>query len=633
MSKETPHIDALDGLRTLAVGVVMAFHFGLPVYGGTIGVDAFFVLSGFLITSVMLRDFEKHGRVRFLWFWTRRIKRLVPGMFLVVITVVILASFFSPNYMKPTIASDATATLFYYANWHFIQTTSYFLGDGSVSPLLHMWSLAVEEQFYIFWPIIFYFLIKVRFMKDLRNRVLVFSTTLIIFSATELYVLWFFVSPDRAYMGTDSRSFQIAVGAALACLVGQNRLEIKSKTLREALMVTSLVGLFVLAFALGDSNGLKDLYPKGGALLVALLAGVAILGVTSGSSSISRLLAIRPMSYLGRLSYGMYLWHWPLYIFLSKEISEKFPNSTTLANFFFLFPLTVIISAISYHLVEHPIRFGHIGTWLTEKKTLLTFFVTASLISVGSSSVLAQVPTEKTLVIVGDSVPDRMTAQFDEAIKNEGWTAVSAAYGNCPALAFAIVDPQGDLWGPGNDCNKTVKSAQSAALETYNPSAIIYWSRYEISDRYDQSGNHLAAGTQEFWLLQEQQLRARLDVLQADGAEIFLMLIEPIGIGVKDNPQCTPEDCHWFIERLKGESGQDLIQTWNQILITVATERKNVHVLDIKNDICLDDSVPCNDINITNELSRYDGSHFTSEASEIVAPVIVSRIVDLLGSD
>jgi peptidoglycan/LPS O-acetylase OafA/YrhL len=633
MSKLTSHIDALDGLRTLAVGVVMAFHFGLPVYGGTIGVDAFFVLSGYLITTVMLRDFDRHGRVRFLWFWTRRIKRLVPGMLLVVVTVVILASLFSPTYMKPAIASDATATLFYFANWHFIQTTSYFLGDGSVSPLLHMWSLAVEEQFYIFWPIIFWMLVRVKFLEDLRSRILAFSILLIILSASQLFVLWFSVSPDRAYMGTDSRSFQIAVGAALACLVAKDSFALKSQKLREFLVVTSLAGLFVLAFTLGDSNGLKDLYPKGGALLVALLAGVAILGVTSGSSPTSRLLSVRPMSYLGRLSYGMYLWHWPLYIFLSKEISEKFPNSTTLANFFFLFPLTVIISAISYHLVEHPIRFGHIGTWLTEKKTLIAFFVTASLISVGSSQVLAQVPTEKTLVIVGDSVPDRMTAQFDEAIKAEGWTAVSAAYGNCPALAFAIVDPQGELWGPGNDCNKTVKSAQSAALETYNPSAIVFWSRYEISDRYDENGNHLVAGTQEFWLLQEEQLRARLDVLQEDGAEIFLILIEPIGIGVKDNPQCTPEDCHWFIERLKGESGQDLIQAWNQILIKVATERKNVHVIDIKNEICLDDSVPCNDTKITKELSRYDGSHFTPEASEIIAPIIVSRIVNLLGSD
>jgi peptidoglycan/LPS O-acetylase OafA/YrhL len=633
MSKVMPHIDALDGLRTLAVGVVMAFHFGLPVYGGTIGVDSFFVLSGFLITTVMLRDFERHGRVRFLWFWTRRIKRLVPGMLLVVVTVVILASLFSPTYMKPAIASDATSTLFYYANWHFIQTTSYFMGDGSVSPLLHMWSLAVEEQFYIFWPIIFWCLVRVKFMKDLRNRILVFSTALIAFSASELFVLWFSVSPDRAYMGTDSRSFQIAVGAALACLIGKENFTLKSKKIREALMLTSLAGLLVLAFTLGNSNGLKDAYPKGGALLVAILAGVAILGVTSGSSSTSRLLAIRPMSYLGRLSYGMYLWHWPLYIFCSKEISEKFPNSTVLANFVILFPLTVIISAISYQFVEHPIRFGDIGIWMTEKKTLLMFFVSASLISVGSSQVLAQVPTEKTLVLIGDSVPDRMTEQFDEALKTEGWTAVSAAYGNCPALAFAIVDPQGSLWGPGNDCQKTVMSAQTKALETYNPSAIMFWSRYEISDRYSQNGKHLVAGTKEFWLFQEEQLHARLDVLQADGAEIFLVQIEPIGLGIKDNPQCTAEDCHWFIERLIGKSGQELIRTWNQILIKVATERKNVHVIDIKNDICLDDAVPCNDTKLTTELSRYDGSHFTPEASEVLAPVIVSRIFDLLKSE
>jgi peptidoglycan/LPS O-acetylase OafA/YrhL len=626
MRKSPAHFDAIDGLRTFAVSIVMLFHFGLPIFAGTIGVDAFFVLSGFLITSIMMKDFQEHEKVRFAWFWSRRLRRLLPGIILVVAFVAIYAAMFSPIYMKPAIASDIFSTLTYTANWHFIVTQSYFLGDGTVSPLLHMWSLAVEEQFYIFWPLIFWMLTLIKPNKSIRSKTLLFSILLVLFSSLQMYRLWDPMSPDRAYMGTDSRAFQIAIGAALAAACfGLDSIRIQ-RFKRELLILVSLMGLLVLSFQLGTADGLKNWYATGGAFLVALLSALVILGVISGPSTSSRLLSVSPLTYLGKLSYGMYLWHWPIYIFSIDLIREKYPNSTALATVFFLYPLTVLLAAASYHFFENPIRFGPRFSSVSHRKSIAAALSAIVLVGATSGMVLAQPPPEKTLLVVGDSVPDRILPELNEAVSARGWSAVSAAYGNCPAIAFEIVDPTGSSWGPGKDCEVTVKSSQESALNTYRPSAILLWSRYEISDRYSAAGTHLMAGSEEFWIAQRKSLTERLNVLQSQGSTVYLVSIEPVGIGISTNPQCQETDCHWFLERLKDPGGQILIDRWIKELENVASSRENVHVIDLSNDICSDDIVPCTDKRLTQEISRPDGSHFTPEAAAKISEILIEKM-------
>ena len=630
MRKSPAHFDAIDGLRTFAVSIVMLFHFGLPIFAGTIGVDAFFVLSGFLITTIMMKDFQEHKRVRFAWFWSRRLRRLLPGIILVVIFVAVYTAAFSPIYLKPSVSSDIFATLTYTANWHFISTQSYFLGDGSLSPLLHMWSLAVEEQFYIFWPLIFWVLTLIRPNVSIRIKTLLFSLLLVLLSTFQLYRLWEPMSPDRAYMGTDSRAFQIAIGAALAAAcfgIGPIRL---NRIKRELLIIVSLIGLLVLSFQLGTADGPKNWYASGGAFAVAVLSALVILGVISGPSASSKLLSVSPLTYLGKLSYGMYLWHWPIYIFSIDLIREKYPNSTALATVFFLYPLTVLLAAISYHFFENPIRFGSRFSAVSHRKSIVAALASIVLVGATSGAVLAQPSTEKTLLVVGDSVPDRILPELNVAVSEQGWSAISAAYGNCPALAFEIVDPNGSSWGPGKDCEVTVKSSQESALNTYRPSAILLWSRYEISDRYSESGIHLPAGTEEFWVAQRKSLTERLNVLQSEGAIVYLVKIEPVGIGLATNPQCQGNDCHWFLERLKSPSGQVLINRWNQELETIASMRENVYVIDLSDEICSDNLVPCTDTKLTPEISRPDGSHFTPEAATRISEILVNEMIQTL---
>ena len=626
MRKSPAHFDAIDGLRTFAVSIVMLFHFGLPIFAGTIGVDAFFVLSGFLITTIMMKDFQEHKRVRFAWFWSRRLRRLLPGIILVVFFVAVYTAAFSPIYLKPSVSSDIFATLTYTANWHFISTQSYFLGDGTLSPLLHMWSLAVEEQFYIFWPLIFWVLTLIRPNVSIRIKTLLFSMLLVLLSTFQLYRLWDPMSPDRAYMGTDSRAFQIAIGAALAAAcfgIGPIRV---NRIKRELLIIVSLIGLLVLSFQLGTADGLKNWYASGGAFAVAVLSALVILGVISGPSASSRLLSVSPLTYLGKLSYGMYLWHWPIYIFSIDLIREKYPNSTALATVFFLYPLTVLLAAISYHFFENPIRFGSRFSAVSHRKSIVAALASIVLVGATSGAVLAQPSTEKTLLVVGDSVPDRILPELNVAVSEQGWSAVSAAYGNCPALAFEIVDPNGSSWGPGKDCEVTVKSSQESALNTYRPSAILLWSRYEISDRYSEAGIHLPAGTEEFWVAQRKSLTERLNVLQSEGATVYLVKIEPVGIGLATNPQCQGTDCQWFLERLKSPSGQVLINWWNQELETIASMRENVYVIDLSDDICSDNLVPCTDTKLTPEISRPDGSHFTPEAATKISEILLNEM-------
>ena len=350
----------------------------------------------------------------------------------------------------------------------------------------------------------------------------------------------------------------------------------------------------------------------------------------SGPSASSKLLSVSPLTYLGKLSYGMYLWHWPIYIFSIDLIREKYPNSTALATVFFLYPLTVLLAAISYHFFENPIRFGSRFSAVSHRKSIVAALASIVLVGATSGAVLAQPSTEKTLLVVGDSVPDRILPELNVAVSEQGWSAVSAAYGNCPALAFEIVDPNGSSWGPGKDCEVTVKSSQESALNTYRPSAILLWSRYEISDRYSEAGIHLPAGTEEFWVAQRKSLTERLNVLQSEGAAVYLVKIESVGIGLATNPQCQGTDCHWFLERLKSPSGQVLINRWNQELETIASMRENVYVIDLSDEICSDNLVPCTDTKLTPEISRPDGSHFTPEAATRISEILVNEMIQTL---
>lgn len=372
---QTPtRLDALDGLRTLAVFLVILFHVAVPgMAAGFIGVDVFFVLSGYLITTGLAREIETRGRIDLVRFWTRRLRRLMPAAMLVLIVVTLWAALFAPVYRRHALGGDIFSTVVYLANWHFMQAGSYFNADGNQSPLLHMWSLAVEEQFYLLWPLLLVCVIALgrRHQNPARRYTGARSIRLATTACTALLVLsclllWHWsvagASPDRAYMGTDSKAFEPLLGALVALLA--TRPGINAFFARHARVIGS-ASIVVMIVAFSQLAGPSPAYFRGGALVFSLAtAGLLIAATRAPRWLPARFLAWQPMAYLGRISYGLYLWHWPLAVWLDTHAHFR-PGRAAL-----VVALTILLASLSYHFYEQPILTGRWKPWFTTRRTV-----------------------------------------------------------------------------------------------------------------------------------------------------------------------------------------------------------------------------------------------------------------------
>jgi peptidoglycan/LPS O-acetylase OafA/YrhL len=347
-------VPALDGLRGVAVAGVLLFHSGY-LTGGYLGVDLFFVLSGFLITSLLLVESDSTRSVRLGGFWARRARRLLPALACVLLAV----AAFSVLHSKPAdlaqTRGDALATLGYVANWHAILSSqNYFALFNAPSPLQHTWSLAIEEQFYLVWPLVFVGLLAWWKAKT-PKAVLVVALVGAAVSATLFMILYDPSNVSRSYYGTDTRAAGILLGGALAAALviwGP----VRARTARRALEVVAFIAIGVLAYAWAQIDGQAEILYRGG-LLVCGICVVAVIAAAYHPTPgpISRVLSWRPLCLLGLISYGVYLWHWPIFIALD-------PNSTGIPDGPVLFTVRVVatlgIATLSYHLVEMPIRRG-----------------------------------------------------------------------------------------------------------------------------------------------------------------------------------------------------------------------------------------------------------------------------------
>jgi Predicted acyltransferases len=302
----------------VAVLGVLVYHLNrdwLP--GGFLGVDIFFVLSGYLITMLLLNEHRETGRISLPTFWARRIRRLLPALLVLLVVMVILIDVGGDPLALGQARGDLLATLFYAANWHFITSgQTYFSQFLAVSPDRHTWSLAIEEQFYLVWPILVA-VILARF----RTRALgIVAVTVGVASALWMVAIFNPADPSRAYYGTDSRIFQILIGAVLAISLA-GPLKARVAIWGRRLAPVALLAIAAAYLLLADDN---SIYYHGGAVVVALAAATLIAGLEAGSP-IDRLLSLRPLVLVGLASYGMYLWHFPIIIFTNQWLG---PTST-----------------------------------------------------------------------------------------------------------------------------------------------------------------------------------------------------------------------------------------------------------------------------------------------------------------
>lgn len=351
-----PYIPAIDGLRALAVTAVLLYHAEIGFLGGGfIGVDVFFVISGYLITSLLLAERTGGaGRVNLPGFWARRARRLLPALLALVGGSLLYTVLFLPEEVS-SLRGDAFASLGYVSNWYLIfEDQSYFEALGRPSLLRHLWSLAVEEQFYVFFPLIFAVV-----LARLRVRYALALVCAAAIASAALMALIFQpgIDPSRVYFGTDTRIFVILAGAALAFVWRPGGLPRRAAALTartaDAWGLAALVGLVSVAIAATDDGAF--LY-RGGFLAVAVLTAVLIAAaVHPRATLIKGILARRPLVWLGTRSYSVYLWHWPVFMLTRPGVDVAIDGVELLIV---RLAITAALAEASFRLIEAPIRTG-----------------------------------------------------------------------------------------------------------------------------------------------------------------------------------------------------------------------------------------------------------------------------------
>ena len=339
---------ALDGVRALAIAAVVSFHLGY-FGGGWIGVDLFFVLSGFLITSLLLGERAATGAVRLRAFWARRARRLLPGLLLLLAVLALYAWAGGPGVVPAQVRSPALASLLYVANWQQLAGGhSYFAQFQAPNPLLHTWSLAIEEQYYLAWPLL---LLGLAWWARRRSpRALVSATAaLAVASALWMGISAHLLGVDRAYLGTDTRAWELLLGGLGAMVWPPGRVTRGHRVWAVATPL-ALGGLAVGAvFAAGPPGWIWD----GGLVALAACGLVVVTGsVQHPDGVVARLLGIGPLRWLGRLSYSLYLWHWPVIVVLNGTTTGLSGAGLLLCR------LGAMLGAAcgSYYGVERPLR-------------------------------------------------------------------------------------------------------------------------------------------------------------------------------------------------------------------------------------------------------------------------------------
>jgi peptidoglycan/LPS O-acetylase OafA/YrhL len=340
----------LDGLRAVAVYLVVLFHAGSSWFsGGFIGVDVFFVLSGFLVTQLLLRDIVGNGRIRLGRFYSRRFRRLLPAAFVVlIVTACVYTAIASPAEQIDVIGSFKAAFL-YSTNWYFVhQATAYFGTNIATNPVLHFWSLAVEEQFYVVWPLTLTCAFVLTRRMDRAKQLRVIGTIVAVGAlASALFALSLkSTDPNRAYYGTDTRAYELLAGALVALVPAIVATARRYRSAMRVATVASVVALGVLASSWIHFDAIE----RGIAVTITTVVLIVALEAADGGL-VTRLLSTRSMTYLGKISYGTYLWHWLVILVLLKTF-----HPSTIATVGIAFLVATGLASFSFDMMEHPIR-------------------------------------------------------------------------------------------------------------------------------------------------------------------------------------------------------------------------------------------------------------------------------------
>jgi peptidoglycan/LPS O-acetylase OafA/YrhL len=585
------YIPALDGVRAFAVVGVMAYHGGIPwLPAGFLGVDAFFVLSGFLITSLLISEWQRRHTIGLGQFWARRARRLLPALLLLLVFVVLYAAFVAPAGTYPGLRLDALSTLFYVANWHFILIGgNYFNQTGLPSLLTHTWSLAVEEQFYLLWPPVVLGVLK---FTGRLWVLLTLSAVGALASATEMALLFRHgVDTTRLYYGTDTHGQCLLVGAALAsglALFAERRRPAAtragggevgganpswaacSRWARVLLSVFGGGGLVGAGLLWWRSSYNGSFLWEGGFLVAALAtAAVLVCVVCVPRSWLGSALSVSPLRYLGRISYGLYLWHFPLFQWIDGERTGL--SGYTL--FGARCGATLAVATVSFSVVERPIRQGAFfrqwRAWAGAPMAVAAVSLTVVLATGSGTLAAAPVPSpgpagpsspsglsgpsspsraHTTVLMLGDSTALTLGLGLSFDAARYDATLVDKGILGCGVAVVPEVSRHGVDASVAAPCNPlTPASGQWPALWTgwidrYHPTVVaVLAGRSEIST-VEWEGRSTDILAPAFAAYVRQQLQRAVDVGSSGGAAVVLFTAPCYDSGEQFDGAPWPED-------------------------------------------------------------------------------------------
>jgi peptidoglycan/LPS O-acetylase OafA/YrhL len=713
---ELTHINGLDGLRGLAVIAVVLYHGGVSwANGGFLGVELFFVLSGFLITSLLIREWLTNGTVVLSNFWARRARRLLPALFVLVIVVGIVYVIKGTFGAVPGLFGNGVAALFYYSNWHQIAIgSSYFAETGPTSPFQHTWSLAIEEQFYVIWPLlvlgIVWLVTRARPRQQghaatptgaeasrLLDTLLGVTLVMLIASAVDAHVLFQGGRGlNRVYYGTDTRASGLLSGAALA--IGMARLRLAGRlgagisptggpvpgpaqsgdgprglraggVLAPLLSLGSAVALAGSLLLMAKADGSDHwLYPWGFLLLDALSVGLIAVIMTTPQAIANRVFSLGPLRWVGNISYGLYLWHFPLFLWIDQSATGLHGVSLLAVRVV----VAVAVSAASYYLVEQPIRQRRWPVWIIRGLAPIT--AAAGVVSLALAANAAAIPTSVAPPFVqthlagtdgpcqvkltntkytGTVAPPKADeSSFQTHALGRGiatWPAASTtkAFTTCPpkralligdSIAFTIGVPylydeqkygeaisnaailgcafgiQGELdvngiWKPPpKDCPDAL-STWDAEANAFGAGEIIIELGYRDEFNWKWDGKIVHLGEPAFDNYVESRIRYYIKVLGDDGKRKLLFLSVPfVDPPAQANGTPAPEGAtarHTEINSLISQAAM--------------TDGSDAAVLNIDTYLSPNDAYTTD---LNGQLCRFDGIHVTVYCSELLEPYV-----------
>lgn len=363
MGKKRRYITGLDGIRAIAVIMVLAYHLKLALFkSGFLGVTVFFVLSGYLITGILISEVEEEGTIDLKNFWLRRIRRLVPAVMSMAVVIIFVSAVVNRIIFTKGCKDFLASVLGFNNWWQIFNKVSYFEAAGVPSPFTHCWSLAIETQFYLIYPLILlgiYKLVKSRGEGRAKRGLLFAGVTLLLALISVILMIVLFdpqQDASRVYYGTDTRAFSLLFGALLAILWEYRMVPRRlSANVNMVLGSVSFAVLLVMTIAINDSS---NFWYRGGQFFGTILTVLMVYAVSGRKTWLSRFLSNPVLKWIGDRSYSIYLWHYPIILLISKGIKASW--WITLIEIV----LSVVLAELSYRFIETPIRYGIIGEYL-----------------------------------------------------------------------------------------------------------------------------------------------------------------------------------------------------------------------------------------------------------------------------